>query len=161
MTHLLRIKMTNCVELWLWTGLISMVDELSSLTVNSENITVLGPVARWLSSPTLDEGRQTRSPLFPYKLPRLLPHKGRVPGRSRDSPSWTQLLTVQQLATRQGGREGGKEKTGTPFPGSVRPLLEYGWCWSPTQIRIAPVCLCLSCINGSWVLQRAKKGILK
>lgn len=65
------------------------------LTVHSENVTGLGPMARRLSPSTLDEGRQTGSPLVPYKLPRLLPHKGRVPGRSRDSQSWTQLLAVQ------------------------------------------------------------------
>lgn len=136
-----------------------VLSEFLVLTVHSKNVTWLGPMAWWLSLSTLDEGRQTWSPLFPYKLPRLLPHKGRVPGRSRDSPSWSQLLTVQQLATGQGG--GKEKKTGTPFPGSVCPLLEYGWCWSPMQIRITPVCLCLSCINGSWVLQRAKKGIWK
>lgn len=128
------------------------------LTVHRKNVTGLGPMAWRLSLSTLDEGRQTGSPLVPYKLPRLLPHKGRVPGRSRDSPSWTQLLTVQLLAARQGG-DG--EKTGTPFPGSVCPLLEYGWCRSPMQIRSTPVCLCLSCINGAWVLQRSKKCISK
>lgn len=88
--------------------------------MHDENIAGLSPMAR-LPLPTLDEGRQTGSPLVPYKLPRLLPHKGRVPGRSRDSPSWTELLTVQQWATQQ--CEDG-ETVETPFPGSACPALE-------------------------------------
>lgn len=109
-----------------------------------------------LSLSTLDEGWKTGSPLVPYKLPRLLPHKGRVPGLSRDSPSWIQLLTVQQLATKQ-GRD--REKTGAPFPASACPPLEYGQCGSTLQIRITPICLCLSYINGSGVFQESTKAI--
>lgn len=60
--------------------------EVFILTMHSKNIAGLGPMAWWLPLPTLDEGWQTGSPLVPDKLPRLLPHKGRVPGRSRDSP---------------------------------------------------------------------------
>jgi len=123
-----------------------VLSEIFVLTVHSKNVTGLDPMARRLSLSTLDEGWQTRSPLVPYKLPRLLPHKGRVPGRSRDSANWTELLTVQKLVTRQ---RRDREKTGTPFPGSVGPLLEYGCCGSAMQIRITPVCLSLSCINGS------------
>lgn len=117
-----------------------LLSEEFVITVHSENVTGLRPMAWRLPPPTLDEGRQTGSPLVPYKLPRLLPHKGRVPGHSRDSPSWFQLLTLQQWATRQGGD---RERTRTPFPGSVCPPLKCGWCRSPMQIRITPVCLCL------------------
>lgn len=122
------------------------------LTMHGKDIAGLIPMAWRLSLSTLDEGWQTGSPLVPYKLPRLLPHKGRMPGRSRDSPSWTELLTVQQWATRRGG---GREKEGTPFPGSACPFLEFGCCGSPMQTWITPVCCCLSCINGAWVLQGA------
>lgn len=112
--------------------------------MHNENVTGLGAMARRLSPSTSDEGRQTRSPLVPDKLPRLLPHKGTVPGRSRDSPNWTELVTLQKLVTKQ-GRE--RETTGSPVPDSVRPLLEFGSRGSAVQIRITPVCL--SCINGS------------
>lgn len=131
-----------------------VLEEAFALTMHSENVTGLDPMAWRLSLSTLDEGWQTGSPLVPYKLSRLLPHKGRVPGRSRDSPSWTQLLTVQQLATRQGGDW---KKSGALFPGSVCPLLEYEWWGSTLQIQITPVCLFLSCINGTWLLQWSKK----
>lgn len=90
------------------------------LTVHFKNITGLCGMTRRLSFSTLDEGWQTGSPLVPYKLPRLLPHKGRVPGRSRDSPSWTKLFTVQQWATRKAG----DREDETPFPGSTSPFLE-------------------------------------
>lgn len=106
------------------------------LTVHSKNVTGLSPMAWRLSLSTLNEGWQTGSPLVPYKLPRLLPHKGRVPGRSRDSPSWTELLTVQQWAAGQGGD---REKGQTPFPGSVCPFLEYGCCGSPVLLQYVSV----------------------
>lgn len=111
------------------------------LTVHGKHIAGLSPMARRLSLPTLDEGRQTGSPLVPYKLPWLLPHKGRVPGRSRDSPSWTGLLTVQEWATQQWEEE---EKTETPFPGSACPVLEsQGFRGSPAPTCDTPVTLCL------------------
>ena len=121
-------------------------DTIKGLTVHGKDITGLSPMARRLSLPTLYKGRQTGSPLVPYKLPRLLPHKGRVPGRSQDCPSRAELPTVQQQAT---GRRGDREKDATPFPGSVRPFLGGGCCGSPMQTCITPVCLCFSCINGA------------
>ena len=94
-------RRTQCIRLL--SNTFAVRDKFFVLTVHSKNVTGLDPMAWRLSPSTLDEGRQTRSPLVPYKLPRLLPHKGTVPGRSRDSPSWTQLLTVNSLPP---GRDG-------------------------------------------------------
>lgn len=116
------------------------------LTMHGKNIAGLSPMARWLSLPTLDEGRQTGSPLVPYKLPRLLPHKGRVPGRSRDSPSWTELLTVQERATRQ---PEDRLKVESPCPGSVCHCT--GECrGSPAYTCDAALCPFCGHSVGSW-----------
>lgn len=118
------------------------------LTMHSKNIAGLSPMARRLSLPTLDEGWQTGSPLVPYKLPRLLPHKGRVPGRSRDSPSWTELLTVEKRATQQ--REE-RLKAESPWPGSVCHCTgDSGWGGSPVYTCDAAVGLFGGHSVGSW-----------
>lgn len=61
---------------------------LNFLTVNGKHVEGLRSMTRWVSPPsTLDEvqSRQTGPPLVANKLPWLLPHKGRMPGRSRES----------------------------------------------------------------------------
>ena len=154
--HLSSHYWANCwmvlIQLQTVNNVSKSLDESFDLTMDIKNIQRLGHMARWVSLSPFDKGWQTGSPLVPYKLPRLLPHKGRVPGCSRDSPSWTQLLT----------REGeDREKTGAPFPGSDCPLLVCGWCKSPAQVCVTPVCTCLSCINGVQVLQMTKQGFCK
>lgn len=74
--------------------IIERVYKTFDLTMSIKNIPGLAHMAWWLSLPPLDEGMKTGSPLVPYKLTRLLPHKGRVPGCSRDSPSWYHLLNL-------------------------------------------------------------------
>lgn len=71
--------------------------QLNFLTMNCKNIAGLSSMARWVPLPsTLDEvqSRQTRPPLVANKLPWLLPHKGRMPGRSRESQPITILITT-------------------------------------------------------------------
>lgn len=97
-----------------------------SLTVHSKNIAGLRPMAWWFSLPTLYEGWQTGSPLVPCKLPRLLPHKSRVPGRSRDAPSWTQRLTLQVLAP-QAGRVARVPNTQPVLVWSVCDTVHWYW----------------------------------
>lgn len=62
------------------------------LTVNCKHVAGLRSMAWRVPLPSaLDEvqSRQTRPPLVANKLPWLLPHKGRMPGRSRESQSIT------------------------------------------------------------------------
>lgn len=75
------------------------------LTVVDKHIVeVLGSLSWGLSlACTLDEGQggQTRSPLVPNKLPWLLPHKGRMPGRGR-TQVWITALQVPDRRRSEG-----------------------------------------------------------
>lgn len=113
------------------------------LTMHSKYIAGLDPMAWRLSPSTLDEGWQTRSPLVPYKLPRLLPHKGSVPGRSRLSPSWT---CEEGIGRRQ----------------ERLSLTQSVLSWNRGDVDHlcrAELLRYVSCINGTYVLQRPKKLI--
>jgi hypothetical protein len=99
-----------------------IVQKQCVLTMHSEYVTVMGPMSWWLSLPTLDEvqRRQTRSPLVPNKLPRLLPHKGRVPGRSRVSKLGSLSAWVRGAWWVGDGEQG--PPPWCDFPQSVWPL---------------------------------------
>lgn len=76
--------------------------KLECLTVNCKHVAGLGSMAWWVPLPSaLDEvqSRQTWPPLVANKLPWLLPHKGRMPGRSRESQPLTITISERWIET--------------------------------------------------------------
>lgn len=66
-----------------------------------------------------------------------------MPGRSRDSPSWTRLFTVQKLATKAGKGGVGKRRV---------------QLMAVTYTDVYNASMSLSIINGAQVLQRTNNG---
>lgn len=103
---------------------------LNFLTVNCKNVAGLRSMAWRVPLPSaLDEvqSRQTRPPLVANKLPWLLPHKGRMPGRSRESQPIT--ITILERWTETGSQRA--SLLWRPLQGAGSPSVWLVIVWPP------------------------------